>query len=299
MSCPSPIYVKHSDLLPLLQSRGKRLSSSADNILYDPDSPPAPTTSEPSTSPNSPEGSNSEQRQLLILCKRLSSSTSSILSSQDVDVATPLITPTRRPAQPKRLSLPAPPHPYPLTSYLTTCPENSSLPLPLPGSQPSLLVHSLSSPALPLPYPDANPSSASLALLERALVRRHRHSVSGQMSYFKMLGFGLSPGGGFVVQQKKPGCGSTSSLFSTAVISGSSSAPNLRDMIPSTPSISGTETEWLVLVSVAQCYSYSHYLFFYQMAPSFVLLSLLFPSLVLLQSYFSLCNFIFYSHFQL
>ncbi|XP_052126928.1 inositol hexakisphosphate and diphosphoinositol-pentakisphosphate kinase isoform X14 [Frankliniella occidentalis] len=76
---------------------------------------------------------------------------------------------------------------------------------------------------------------------ERALVRRHRHSVSGQMSYFKMLGFGLSPGGGFVVQQKKPGCGSTSSLFSTAVISGSSSAPNLRDMIPSTPSISAID----------------------------------------------------------
>ncbi|XP_055685096.1 inositol hexakisphosphate and diphosphoinositol-pentakisphosphate kinase isoform X15 [Lutzomyia longipalpis] len=60
-------------------------------------------------------------------------------------------------------------------------------------------------------------------------VRRQRHSIAGQMSYFKMLGFG-----GF---SKK--MASTNSLFSTAVISGSSSAPNLRDMIPSTASPSG------------------------------------------------------------
>ncbi|GAB0094057.1 Inositol hexakisphosphate and diphosphoinositol-pentakisphosphate kinase [Sergentomyia squamirostris] len=62
-------------------------------------------------------------------------------------------------------------------------------------------------------------------------VRRQRHSIAGQMSYFKMLGFG-----GF---SKK--MASTSSLFSTAVISGSSSAPNLRDMIPSTASPSVLE----------------------------------------------------------
>ncbi|XP_059614970.1 inositol hexakisphosphate and diphosphoinositol-pentakisphosphate kinase isoform X3 [Phlebotomus argentipes] len=60
-------------------------------------------------------------------------------------------------------------------------------------------------------------------------VRRQRHSIAGQMSYFKMFGFG-----GF---SKK--MASTNSLFSTAVISGSSSAPNLRDMIPSTASPSG------------------------------------------------------------
>uniref|UniRef100_A0A8D8HSD6 Inositol hexakisphosphate and diphosphoinositol-pentakisphosphate kinase n=1 Tax=Culex pipiens TaxID=7175 RepID=A0A8D8HSD6_CULPI len=58
--------------------------------------------------------------------------------------------------------------------------------------------------------------------------RRQRHSIAGQMSYFKMLGgFG------------KKMATSTNSLFSTAVISGSSSAPNLRDMIPSTASPSG------------------------------------------------------------
>ncbi|KAI4467915.1 diphosphoinositol pentakisphosphate kinase [Holotrichia oblita] len=64
-----------------------------------------------------------------------------------------------------------------------------------------------------------------------ASARRHRHSIAGQMSYFKMLGFGF---GGPIAFKK-----SANSLFSTAVISGSSSAPNLRDMIPSTTSASG------------------------------------------------------------
>lgn len=53
--------------------------------------------------------------------------------------------------------------------------------------------------------------------------RRHRHSISGQMSYFKLLGYNVS----------KKLTGSANSLFSTAVISGSSSAPNLKDMVPS------------------------------------------------------------------
>ncbi|XP_011700092.1 PREDICTED: inositol hexakisphosphate and diphosphoinositol-pentakisphosphate kinase 2 isoform X2 [Wasmannia auropunctata] len=52
--------------------------------------------------------------------------------------------------------------------------------------------------------------------------RRHRHSISGQMSYFKLLGYSVS----------KKLTGSANSLFSTAVISGSSSAPNLKDMVP-------------------------------------------------------------------
>lgn len=225
-----------SQLLPSL-SRSKCLSSSAGNIAENPNPCNQSMTSD--STPDSPDCSNTEkleQKQLLILYKHLSCSTSNIFSAKDSDPTTSHAPSTKRLAPPKRLSLPSQPSLHPLTSYLTTCPENtdvSSVPAP------PLLVHSLSSPALPLPHPDAYPPAASLALLERALVRRHRHSVSGQMSYFKMLGFGLSPGGGFVVQQKKPGCGSTSSLFSTAVISGSSSAPNLRDMIPSTPSISG------------------------------------------------------------
>ncbi|XP_077300775.1 inositol hexakisphosphate and diphosphoinositol-pentakisphosphate kinase isoform X4 [Arctopsyche grandis] len=70
---------------------------------------------------------------------------------------------------------------------------------------------------------------------EPGSVRRQRHSIAGQMSYFKMLGFGF---GGDYHKSRMAGGGSTSSLFSTAVISGSSSAPNLRDMIPSTASVS-------------------------------------------------------------
>ncbi|CAB3228621.1 unnamed protein product [Arctia plantaginis] len=50
--------------------------------------------------------------------------------------------------------------------------------------------------------------------------RRQRHSIAGQMSYLKMLGLGAR------------GKLSAAGLFSTAVISGSSSAPNLRVMIP-------------------------------------------------------------------
>ncbi|KAK9875366.1 hypothetical protein WA026_007763 [Henosepilachna vigintioctopunctata] len=64
--------------------------------------------------------------------------------------------------------------------------------------------------------------------------KRHRHSIAGQMNYFKMLGFGW----GGPISFKKMTLGSTNSLFSTAVISGSSSAPNLRDMIPSATSVS-------------------------------------------------------------
>ncbi|XP_037921016.1 inositol hexakisphosphate and diphosphoinositol-pentakisphosphate kinase isoform X4 [Hermetia illucens] len=76
--------------------------------------------------------------------------------------------------------------------------------------------------------PDTTTSSASSSA--SASARRQRHSIAGQMSYFKMLGFG-----GF----GKKMATSTNSLFSTAVISGSSSAPNLRDMIPSTATPSG------------------------------------------------------------
>ena len=58
--------------------------------------------------------------------------------------------------------------------------------------------------------------------------RRPRHSFAGQMSYSKLWGFGTAGGVG---GKKMPTAASTNSLFSTAVISGSSSAPNLRDMI--------------------------------------------------------------------
>lgn len=57
-------------------------------------------------------------------------------------------------------------------------------------------------------------------------VRRQRHSISGQMSVFKTLGFGRKL------------ATSTNSLFSTAVIS-SSSAPNLRDLLQNSSAASG------------------------------------------------------------
>lgn len=63
--------------------------------------------------------------------------------------------------------------------------------------------------------------------------RRHRHSISGQMSYYR-TGVGL-----MLHSHGHRRVGSASSLFSTAVISGSSSAPNLRDMIPNSASVAG------------------------------------------------------------
>lgn len=73
-------------------------------------------------------------------------------------------------------------------------------------------------------HPQNNNSSSSSTTSSSA-VRRQRHSIAGQMNYFKLLGFS-----GF----NKKMTTSANSLFSTAVISGSSSAPNLRDMIPNT-----------------------------------------------------------------
>ena len=251
--------------LPFL-SRSKCLSNSADNIVDNPDSCNPSTTSD--TTFNIRDSGNAEKlehKQLLIFYKHLSCSTSNILSEKDTEPTTSQAPPSKRLAAPKRLSLPTPPSLNPLASYLTPCPENTDMST---VTAPPLLVHSLSSPALPLPHPDAYPPAASLALLERALVRRHRHSVSGQMSYFKMLGFGLSPGGGFIVQQKKPGCGSTSSLFSTAVISGSSSAPNLRDMIPSTPSISGRTLNLVFVTTLVQIDLFVHVMMFEFVVPA-------------------------------
>lgn len=66
--------------------------------------------------------------------------------------------------------------------------------------------------------------------------RRQRHSIAGQMSYLKMLG---------LARGKLAGA---QGLFSTAVISGSSSAPNLRVMIP-TASSSNSEYRSLVCCS--------------------------------------------------
>nr|XP_018903012.1 PREDICTED: inositol hexakisphosphate and diphosphoinositol-pentakisphosphate kinase 2 isoform X10 [Bemisia tabaci] len=70
--------------------------------------------------------------------------------------------------------------------------------------------------------------------------RRHRHSISGQTNHFRVLGASC----GTVLSHpgnRGPISGSGSSLFSTAVISGSSSAPNLRDMITNAASIAAID----------------------------------------------------------
>jgi hypothetical protein len=69
----------------------------------------------------------------------------------------------------------------------------------------------------------------------RGAGRRQRHSIAGQMSYLKMLGLGA--------RGKLP---AAAGLFSTAVISGSSSAPNLRVCVPAA---TATNSESLTLLS--------------------------------------------------
>lgn len=77
-------------------------------------------------------------------------------------------------------------------------------------------------------------SSSSIAPKSTIAARRPRYSIAGQMSYSKVWGGAFGPGRKIV-----PTAASSTSLFSTAVISGSSSAPNLRDMIPNTATPSG------------------------------------------------------------
>lgn len=95
------------------------------------------------------------------------------------------------------------------------------------AASPRSCMHRVTDPASSADYSESGIGSGS--------TKRQRHSIAGQMNYFKMIGFSC---GGPLVYKKLTG-GSSNSLFSTAVISGSSSAPNLRDMIPSTASASG------------------------------------------------------------
>ncbi|XP_076680696.1 inositol hexakisphosphate and diphosphoinositol-pentakisphosphate kinase isoform X14 [Andrena cerasifolii] len=108
---------------------------------------------------------------------------------------TPLVSPNNRTSDVTSIVLPVP------TVYSPTCldPEGADLQLRSQNTRPSII------------QPDPT-----------CTARRHRHSISGQMSYFKLLGYNVN----------KKLTGSANSLFSTAVISGSSSAPNLKDMVP-------------------------------------------------------------------
>lgn len=75
-----------------------------------------------------------------------------------------------------------------------------------------------------IPHPNVKIHNSDATQTTQTTVRRQRHSLSGQMGFFKIMDIA----GGFSRKMAT----STNSLFSTAVISGSSSAPNLRDMIP-------------------------------------------------------------------
>ncbi|XP_063908206.1 inositol hexakisphosphate and diphosphoinositol-pentakisphosphate kinase-like isoform X5 [Zophobas morio] len=126
-----------------------------------------------------------------------------------------------------------PQHAPPLSLFSTTFTRSPSNLLSF-FSSPPRASRSISHPS---PGVSVNHPCMSDTECNNATVRRHRHSIAGQMSYYKMLGFGCGGPLGF----KKLAAGSGNSLFSTAVISGSSSAPNLRDMIPSTASASAIE----------------------------------------------------------
>ncbi|XP_071447220.1 inositol hexakisphosphate and diphosphoinositol-pentakisphosphate kinase 2 isoform X14 [Hetaerina americana] len=96
-----------------------------------------------------------------------------------------------------------------------------------------------SSRQLPSSSSTATPGEASHSKHHHHHHHHHRHSVSGQLSYFRLLPLG-GVGGAFQFLHHHfrgtafgaPGAGGAGRLFSTAVISGSSSAPNLSDMIP-------------------------------------------------------------------
>lgn len=89
----------------------------------------------------------------------------------------------------------------------------------------------VNNPTIPHPNIVKTHNSDATQTTTTSTTRRQRHSIAGQMGFFKIIDIA----GGFSRKMTT----STNSLFSTAVISGSSSAPNLRDMIPNTASPSG------------------------------------------------------------
>ncbi|XP_069365675.1 inositol hexakisphosphate and diphosphoinositol-pentakisphosphate kinase 2 isoform X2 [Maniola hyperantus] len=103
--------------------------------------------------------------------------------------------------------------------------ESSTNELPL-----SALTFGASGPGRLRSWPASRAASPAADCSVWGAGRRQRHSIAGQMSYLKMLGLARGKLGG------------AQGLFSTAVISGSSSAPNLRVMIP-TASNSNTALE--------------------------------------------------------
>ncbi|XP_076240557.1 inositol hexakisphosphate and diphosphoinositol-pentakisphosphate kinase isoform X8 [Calliopsis andreniformis] len=128
--------------------------------------------------------------------------------------------PMEKVALPHSFSSPELPVPSNETSTSSTLVTLHNTPLVSPSSRTSDFT------TIVLPVPTIHSStyldSEEIDFQLHSQTRRHRHSISGQMSYFKLLGYNVN----------KKLTGSANSLFSTAVISGSSSAPNLKDMVP-------------------------------------------------------------------
>lgn len=97
----------------------------------------------------------------------------------------------------------------------------------LTASTNSIASDTVNNPHMPhLNYVHAHNSDTTQAT--QTSTRRPRHSIAGQMGFFKIMDIA----GGFSRKMAT----STNSLFSTAVISGSSSAPNLHQINTASPS---------------------------------------------------------------
>lgn len=207
MSIDSPNVIKATLKQKLFQPNN-RTGSFLSNILH-PFLPPLPKTKVAKSSPPS----SVTKPHLLLLHPPLTKTGCS--SSNPTNVPLTIRTPSQS-AEAKRRGV-----------GFTRTTHHTVQPPPIP----SLILPPTHKSTTP---PSNNLSSTTTATLSTTTTaRRQRHSIAGQMSFSKLWGFG-GPGCGTGFGKKLQANASTNSLFSTAVISGSSSAPNLRDMIPNT-----------------------------------------------------------------
>lgn len=95
------------------------------------------------------------------------------------------------------------------------------------NSTASNIVTNVNNTTIPHPNIVKIHNSDATQTTQSSTSRRQRHSIAGQMGFFKIMDIA----GGFGRKMA-----STNSLFSTAVISGSSSAPNLHQINTASPS---------------------------------------------------------------
>lgn len=96
------------------------------------------------------------------------------------------------------------------------------------NSTTSNIVTNVNNTTIPHPNIVKIHNSDATQTTQTSTTRRQRHSIAGQMGFFKIMDIA----GGFSRKMAT----STNSLFSTAVISGSSSAPNLHQINTASPS---------------------------------------------------------------